>query len=198
VIERVTGRRLGDALRALVLEPLGMRDTGFLIPAAAAERIATSLPSDRLWLDFAARYPGQGEAPQALQSGGGGLVSTIADYTRFARLLVNGGELEGTRLLRAETLALMCRDALGPGIEGPANLTGPGFGFGLGLAVRHDWGGAAYPTVAGEVTWSGICGPVMFAHPRERWIALSFSCNMRTRMLARMNFRHAAQAVLAG
>lgn len=193
VLERLLGARLGDILRERVLGPLGMADTGFEIAPAARERFATGMPADRGWHEWTGKFDEGQAAGRPIDSGGGGLVSTLPDYLRFARMLVGGGALDGVRLLRAGTVATMLRDQLDPGVDGPANLTGPGFGFGFGLAVRLDWGVSAYPTRIGEVTWSGVCGPVMYAHPGERWIALSFNCNLATRMLARMEFRRAVQ-----
>jgi len=195
-IERVAGATLGETLRARLFEPLGMRDTGFVVAPRSRERFATALPEDRGWFAWAGSFDKGEAAGLPIESGGGGLVSTLPDYLRFARMLVGGGELDGVRVLGAQSAASMATDQLDPGVDGPANLTGPGFGFGFGLAVRLDWGVSAYPTVVGEATWSGVCGPVMYLHPRERWIAMSFNCNLATRMLARMEFRRAAQPLL--
>ena len=74
----------------------------------------------------------------------------------------------------------------------PGGAYHPGFGFGLGMAVRLDWGPAALPCAAGEMVWSGISGTAMFVHPSEQWFALMFSCNMLSRMMVRMEFRRAA------
>ncbi len=87
--------------------------------------------------------------------------------------------------------AEMARDQLPAGVDGPAGYCGPGFGFGLGLAVRLDWGAPAMPCRTGELVWSGISGTALFVHPRERWFALLMSANMASRMMARMAFRRA-------
>jgi len=79
-------------------------------------------------------------------------------------------------------------------VDGPSGYTGPGFGFGLGLAVRHDWGPSAMPCSAGELTWSGISGTALFVQPRERWFAVLMSANMASRMMARMALRRALVA----
>jgi CubicO group peptidase (beta-lactamase class C family) len=127
-----------------------------------------------------------------MESGGGGLVSTLGDYCCFARVLADGGRIGGERVLSQAIFAEMCRNQLPAGADGPVTYTGPGFGFGLGLAVRLDWGPAAMPCSAGELTWSGISGTAMFVQPAERWFALAFTCNMASRMMARMEFRRAA------
>ena len=195
-IERIVGASLSETLRERVFAPLGMRATGFVVPPRSRERFATGLPADRGWFAWTSLFDEGEAAGLPIESGGGGLASTLADYLRFARMLVGGGELDGVRVLGAQSAASMVADQLDQGVDGPANLAGPGFGFGFGLAVRLDWGVSAYPTVAGEATWSGVCGPVMYLHPRERWIAMSFNCNLATRMLARMEFRRAVQPLL--
>jgi CubicO group peptidase (beta-lactamase class C family) len=197
VLERVTGMRLREVLRTLVLDPLGMHDTDFIVPEDKQERFATAYAGDTLWAGFIDKYGGARSQGMPMQSGGGGLASTMDNYLRFARVLAGGGESGGVRLLRPETVALMTRDHLEPHMTGPDGLVGPGFGFGLGVAVRRNYGASAFASVPGEVTWSGICGPVFYVHPTEGWIAVSMAANMATRMLSRMEFRHAAQTVLA-
>ncbi|MEK9720550.1 MAG: serine hydrolase, partial [Quisquiliibacterium sp.] len=193
ILERITGQSLGDALGQRIFGPLGMTNTGFAPTGQSRERMASALPEDAGFFVFTGKFEEGAGNSNTIQSGGGGLVSTLPDYLRFARMLVNGGELDGARILTEDSLAEMTRDQLAEGLDGPTNLTGPGFGFGLGFAVRHEWGVSAFPTFPGEITWSGICGPVMYLHLRERTIALSFNCNMATRILARMEFRRAAQ-----
>jgi hypothetical protein len=83
------------------------------------------------------------------------------------------------------------RQQLPAGVDGPAGYCGPGFGFGLGLAVRQDWGPGAMPCGAGELVWSGISGTALFVQPREQWFALLFSANMASRLMSRMAFRRA-------
>lgn len=192
VVERVTGRRLGDALRERLLEPLGMRDTGFTVPDAQAHRLASAYASDKVWHGFDRQFRDGQAKGSPMHSGGGGLVSTVADYALFARMLANGGEAGGRRYLKPETFAEMGRDQLGPQVDGPAGYTGPGFGFGLALAVRLDAGAAAVPSPAGELTWSGVTGTGLYLRPADRWFAIKFSCNNASRLMARFEFRRAA------
>jgi CubicO group peptidase (beta-lactamase class C family) len=196
VVERATGTRLGDALREAIFDPLGMNDTGFSVPEAAAGRFARAHAEDRLWHGFSDKYALGQRMGTPMQSGGGGLVSTVADYARFARMLVGGGQAAGRRFLSDAMLEQMFANQLDPLNPGPVGFTGPGFGFGLGLAVRLGWGASATPSTAGELTWFGICGTVVWLHPRERWFALQFGANMRSRMLSRMEFRRTAQFLL--
>ena len=126
-----------------------------------------------------------------MDAGGGGLISTLDDVAAFGRLVANGCVHAGRRLLSERLFAELSRNQLPPGVDGPAGYCGSGFGFGLGFAVRLDWGPAAMPCTAGELTWSGISGTALFVQPRTRWLAVMFSSNMTSRMVARLEFRRA-------
>lgn len=193
IVEQLDGRPLGQALQRRLFEPLGMQRTSFELAPGEADTLATAFAEDSGWHAaipaIGKRLPGR----PWMDSGGGGLLSSLDDYAAFARLLASGGLLpNGQRLLSARLFAELSRNQLPPGVDGPAGYTGPGFGFGLGLAVRHDWGPGAMPCQAGELTWSGISGTALFVHPGSQWFALLFSANMASRMVARMMFRRAA------
>lgn len=186
---------LGDVLRRRIFEPLGMRQTGFEVAETERHRLATAFATDAAWQ---ARVPGYGLRVAGrpwMECGGAGLVSTIDDFARFARLIANGGCHEGRRLLPENLFAEMTRNQLDEAVDGPFGFTGAGFGFGLGFAVRLDWGAAAMPCAPGELTWSGISGTALFVHPPTRWFALCFSSNMASRMMARMEFRRAVSGL---
>ena len=192
IIEQLDGTPLSAALQRRVFDPLDMQHTSFALAPGEADTLATAFTDDAGWHAsipaIGQRQPGR---PQ-MDSGGGGLLSTIDDYAAFARLLASGGQRpDGQRLLSAHLFAELARNQLPPGVDGPAGYTGPGFGFGLGLAVRHDWGPGAMPCAAGELAWSGISGTALFVHPGSQWFALLFSANMASRMVARMMFRRA-------
>jgi len=191
IVEQLDGRPLGQALQSRLFEPLGMQHTGFALAADGSDDLASALADDSGWHTMipaiGQRQPGQ----PVMDSGGGGLLSTLGDYAAFARLLADGGVLGGRRLLSERLFAEMGRHQLPAGVDGPAGYCGPGFGFGLGLAVRHDWGPSALPSAAGELTWSGISGTAMYVQPRERWFALLFSANMASRLMSRFEFRRA-------
>lgn len=191
VIERILGQRLGEALAGKVFEPLGMRETGFTVPPEQLERMPGAFPEDKAWHGFFNMFVQADQAGTPMHSGGGGLASTIDDYARFARMLANGGVAQGHRLVSEAAFAEMTRDQLADGVDGPFGFTGPGFGFGLGVAVRQAWGVAAYPCARGEFTWSGVTGTAMFVDPASRSFALMFSCNTASRMMARFEFRRA-------
>ena len=193
LVEALDGVPLGEALRRRVFEPLGMARTGFELAADEGPDLASAFPEDTAWH---AMIPpiGRRQAGQPwMDSGGGGLLSTLDDYAAFARLLAHGGVApDGRRLLSQRGFDEAARNQLPDGVDGPGAYTGPGFGFGLGLAVRHGFGPGAMPCGAGELAWSGISGTALFVQPREQWFALLFSANMASRMVARMEFRRAA------
>jgi CubicO group peptidase (beta-lactamase class C family) len=192
IVARVDGVPLGTSLGTRIFQRLGMVDSGFDVPPPAQDRLASAHPEDTAWQARVAGYGLRKPDRPWMESGGGGLVATLDDYARFARMLANNGSHDGQRLLSPDLFREMCRNQLPPGIDGPVGFTGPGFGFGLALAVRLDWGAAAMPFAAGEMAWSGISGTALFVHPDERWFALCFTSNMSSRMMARMEFRRAA------
>ncbi len=195
IIEAIDGVPLAQALQRRLFTPLGMARTGFELAPGEAATLPTAFAEDAPWHAaipaIGRREPG---APW-MDSGGGGLLSTLDDYAAFARLLANGGMLGGAaggqRLISERLFAELSRDQLPASADGPAGYTGPGFGFGLGLAVRHGWGLGAMPCKAGELTWSGISGTALFVHPPTQWFALLFSSNMASRMVARLMVRRA-------
>jgi CubicO group peptidase (beta-lactamase class C family) len=168
VIEVVEGKPLAQVFKERLFDPLGMKDTSFYVTDPARKsRIAEPLPADG----------GSGEHPMfdprvelPWQSGGGGLVSTIADYARFAQMIVNGGTLDGRRYLSPKTFAWMTADHIGPstGISrGALFLPGPGYGFALGFGLRLEQGASALPGSVGELYWGGAGGTQFWADPKE-------------------------------
>jgi len=167
VIEVASGQTLYQHLKARLFDPLGMADTSFYVPEAARQgRIAEPWPDDRsIGVNAPVFDPRQA---LAMESGGGGLVSTAPDYARFLQMLRNGGQLDGKRYLSPATLAFMTTDHLNPAVvKTPLYLPGPGYGFGLGFAVRTTPGEAAYPAAAGEYYWGGAGGTYMWVDPAQ-------------------------------
>lgn len=192
IVARLDDMPLGQALTARIFDRLGMHETAFSVPAADQARLASAYAADTAWQGSVQGYGIRREGRPWMESGGGGLVSTLGDYASFARMLANGGNHGGERLLSPALLQEMSRNQLPAGLDGPLAYTGSGFGFGLALAVRLDWGPAAMPCVAAEMAWSGISGTALFVHPHAQWFAISFTSNMASRMMARMEFRRAA------
>jgi CubicO group peptidase (beta-lactamase class C family) len=110
-----------------------------------------------------------------MESGGGGLVSTTMDYARFCQMLLNGGTLDGTRIIGRKTLELMASNHLSPAVKVDSPLMPAGHGFGLGFAVRTDQGLAPFPGSVGQFFWSGIAGTFFWIDPKEELFAVFMS-----------------------
>lgn len=171
LIERVSGQTLDVFLAERVTKPLGMKDTGFWVDPAQQGRIAEPFELDPD-TKAPARVPDVRKQPGFL-SGGGGMVSTAPDYLRFTHMLLNGGELDGVRILSRKTVELMTSDQLGSAIaRGPLYFPGPGYGFGLGVRVRIVAGEATSLGSVGDYAWDGVYGTTFFVDPKERLIAI--------------------------
>lgn len=170
LVEVLADRPLGEQLQVTIFAPLGMVDTGFSVPASEHHRLAEPFPE-----------PPGGAAADAplfdprvasrLQSGGGGLLSTAPDYTRFMRMLLAGGRLDGARLLGRKTVESMTADHLGP-IPRANPILPPGHGFGLGFAVKTVIGEHTEPGSVGSYGWSGKAGTAFFIDPGENLFAM--------------------------
>lgn len=171
LIARASGQPLETFLRERLFEPLGMKDTGFSVPAGKIDRLATAY-----WTNFQTGATelydtatgGQWSRPPAFPSGGGGLVSTADDYLAFAQMMLNGGQLGGVRILSRSSVALMTADHLTPEQKAVSGF-GPGFfddlGWGFGVSVitrRGDVAGSV-----GTYGWDGGMGTVWRTDPRE-------------------------------
>ena len=192
IIEIVSGQSLGAFLQERILTPLGMSDTAFFVPPDKQDRVAKPFAKD----------PDTGETVTLtetnFESGGGGLWSTMDDYERFAQMLYLGGALGNTRLLGRKTLEFMTADHLGPHVRiGTAFLLAPGYGFGLGFAVRREVGLAPTPGTPGEFFWGGIAGTAFWIAPKEELIAMMMIQAPGQRDYYRQLFRILVHAALA-
>jgi CubicO group peptidase (beta-lactamase class C family) len=169
VIEVVSGKSLYQFEKERLLDPLGMKDTGFYVTDASKKSlVAEPFPNDRKIGNGAEMNDPR--VTQKWESGGGGMVSTIGDYARFTQMLLNGGTLDGKRYLSPKTVAYMGSNHIGPGsgvTPGPYYLPGPGFGFGLGFAVRTEAGVNPAEGSVGEMNWSGAGGTTFWVDPKE-------------------------------
>jgi CubicO group peptidase (beta-lactamase class C family) len=166
VVEVASGQTLFQFEKQRLFDPLGMSETAYYVADEAKwPRIAQPFPVDRL------RVAGIKEPTVARrwESGGAGLVSTAGDYARFLQMLLNGGELDGKRYLKPETVALMTSDQIGPEtkiLHDPFYFPGPTSGFGLGFAVRTSPPpGTTWPL--GEYRWDGAGGSFYFVDPKD-------------------------------
>ena len=169
VVEAVSGMTLGEYLRTAILHPLGMHETDFSVPSANHHRIAEPFGHDPDG-GIPMRVFDPRQVP-AMEAGGGGLMSTAADYARFLQFMLNKGELNGVRLLGSRTVDYMTADHLG-NIPSTGNLLPPGHGFGLGFAVRTATGISPVPGSVGLYYWGGIAGTTFFVDPAEELYAM--------------------------
>jgi CubicO group peptidase (beta-lactamase class C family) len=167
VVEVAAGQTLDEFFRARIFEPLRMRDTHFSLPAAKMPRLSALYAFEKGAMTRAAL---QGSFDNvSYYSGGAGLVSTARDYARFLQMLVNGGELDGVRLLSRKTIDLMTTSHtqdLGPGA------VSSGHGFGYGWSVRESLGRSNRLGSEGVYTWGGIFGTHFWVDPKEKLIAV--------------------------
>jgi CubicO group peptidase (beta-lactamase class C family) len=170
IIEVVSGKTLGAFLTERILAPLQMAETAFHTAEENAGRLAEPFPTDP-WNGETVQLFNMLEKP-VMESGGGGLVSTTMDYARFCQMLLNGGTLDGVRIIGRKTLELMASDHLGPHVKIQGTLMPPGHGFGLGFAVRTQQGIAPFMGSAGQFFWSGMAGTFFWIDPSEDLFAV--------------------------
>jgi CubicO group peptidase (beta-lactamase class C family) len=174
VVEVASGQTLLQFEKQRLLDPLGMHETGFYVADKAKwSRIAEPFPDGRFGRRMRFGRPIAGvmspAVPRRWESGGAGMVSTAPDYACFLQMLLNGGELEGRRYLKPETVALMTSDYIGPEtgiLHDPFYFPGPTSGFGLGFAVRT----APPPNTTwplGEYRWDAAGGSFYFVDPKD-------------------------------
>ena len=176
VVEVASGMPFDEFLQKRIFEPLKMNDTGFRLPENKVSRLAavyapdpngglSRLPDGILGegtMKASVTYPYEGT--HRYRSGGGGLCSTVPDYARFIQMLLNGGELDGVRLLSRKTVELMTTDHLGP--------LGQDFGFGLGFGVTRNLREAGESTSVGAYRWGGYWYTTFFIDPAEKMIGV--------------------------
>jgi CubicO group peptidase (beta-lactamase class C family) len=184
VVEVVSGMALDEYIEARISGPLGMKDTGFTVAQANAARIAE--PQIDPATGKRPPMPRDLTARPNFLSGGGGMVSTAPDYLRFAQMLLNGGELDGVRIVSRKTVALMASDHLPPHVKFSASTRAQfeesspmaefGQGFGLGFCVRKEAGRNPVPGSVGDFYWSGVHGTCFWVDPQEQLIAVLMLC----------------------
>jgi len=184
LIERLSGQKFSEFLNERIFEPLGMPDTSFTIRPDKRDRFAqlyapkgtpgglnaflsTSAGTE---LEVADEFANRGFEPGAtFESGGGGLISTAMDYLRFSQMLLNGGELDGVRILAPRTVELMSRDHMA---DVKVGFGGKGSGFGLDFGVVLDPGASGDVGSAGEYNWGGAAGTRFWIDPQQQLIGV--------------------------
>jgi len=194
IIEIVSGKTLGAFLTERILAPLQMTETAFHTGEENAGRLAEAFPTDP-WSGEKVQLFNMLDKP-AMESGGGGLVSTTMDYARFCQMLLNGGALDGNRLVGRKTLELMASDHLGPDVKIQGTLVPPGHSFGLGFAVRTEPGIASFPGSVGQFFWSGMAGTFFWIDPKEELFAVLMAQGPGQRMYFRTLMRNLVYAAV--
>jgi CubicO group peptidase (beta-lactamase class C family) len=164
VIEVASGQPFDQFLDSRLFQPLGMVDTGFWVPPEKVARLIDPPAGARMLPDRDVTKP------TTLFSGGGGLVSTAADFLRFSQMLLNGGELDGVRILSPATVRRMTTNALPSDIRFADGST-----FGLGFAIRSDAAWSTVPGSVGSFTWGGAWGTSFWVDPAEQLIAIQLT-----------------------
>jgi len=189
VIEIVTGKTLDEFYRERIFEPLKMKDSSFYLPDGQLERLTTSYRMQQegeKWGLVVVDRPETSEKVKGPKNwfgaGGdrGGVITTVADYARFAQMLLNGGELEGVRILGRKTVELMTSSHTG---QIPVPMRGPGWGFGIGVGVRIDTNVTPLLQSVGSYGWGGAAGTGYFADPKEDLFVIYFTQVMNRQMI---------------
>jgi CubicO group peptidase (beta-lactamase class C family) len=184
LVEVLSGMRFGEFLEKRIFKPLDMQDTSFVVPKNKLDRFA-QIYSPKGVEQAADAFLNQTKSSQLVvsppqtsasfmegalfESGGGGLVSTAMDYLKFSQMLLNGGELNGVRLLSPKTVELMTLNHLG---DMPMGANSPGVGFGLGFGVALDVGTIGEIGSDGEFAWGGAAGTKFWIDPVEKLIGI--------------------------
>ena len=195
LVEVISRETLDNFFRKRIFAPLRMADTHFYLPASKLSRLAASYEPDakndnRIKLVEAPNAESRWvKEPHNYFSGAGGLVSTAADYFRFHQMMLNGGELDGVRILGRKTVELMTTNHIG---NLPVWITGPGFGFGLGYSVVKDIGVTAQAGTPGTYGWGGAFCTYFQVDPKEEMIAIMMT---QVRPYTHLNIRQEFMAL---
>jgi CubicO group peptidase (beta-lactamase class C family) len=167
LVEVASGQPFDRFLHDRIFDPLGMVDTGFYVGEDKLSRLVDPPPGGRTGAFDVTKRPG-------LFSGGGGLVSTVGDYLRFAQMLLNAGELDGVRILSTETAQQMTTDAVPANVRFVGLSVGPALGasFGLGFGIRTDRALSQLPGSVGSFMWGGVWGTTFWVDPKEQLIVI--------------------------
>ncbi len=173
LVEIMSGMTLDEFFQKRIFKPLGMNDTHFFLPESKLDRLSAlyRLNNDKSISLYEAPTAESRwvREPHVQFRGAGGLVTTASDYFRFHQMMLNGGKLEGVRILSRKTVELMTVNHTG---DKKIWLTGPGYGFGLGYAVVTDQGQAATSQSVGSYHWGGAYGTIFWVDPKESLIGI--------------------------
>jgi CubicO group peptidase (beta-lactamase class C family) len=196
VVEVVSGKKLDVFFKERITGPLGMKDTAFFVTNANDhKRVVEPFANDRSLGGGVEFFDPR--KPTKWLSGGGGLMGTAADYARFLQMMLNGGSLDGKRYLSPQTVRYMTTDHMGQVIKpGPLYLPGPGYGFGLGFAVRLSDGVVPYAGSEGDYYWGGAGGTYFWVDPKQDMFVVFMMQSPKQRVYYRSLIRDMVYAAL--
>jgi CubicO group peptidase (beta-lactamase class C family) len=184
IVEILSGMSLEQFFKTRVFDPLGMKDTFFTVPQARQADLAVAYTKGAEGLTRPQPAAARAETGGPYFSGAGGLTGSAADYLAFSQMLLNGGQLNGVRLLGRKTIELMTSDATGPldlrNYAGDQVLKG--YGFGLGVRVRRSTGDNGWMGSIGDYGWAGALGTYFWIDPKEQLIGIVMIQTRNTRL----------------
>lgn len=177
LVEKLSGKKLGEYMQETIFTPLGMQDTGFYVPANKVERLTQIYTADRKTgqtIVMQNEPLGDYKSDPEIHNAGGGLVSTMQDYFTFAQMMLNGGEINGVRILGRKTVEYMSTNHL-PDHLIPFNQTSQGEGFGLAMSVTVDPGMSGFMSSKGNFGWGGMASTYFRIDPEEKIVLISMA-----------------------
>lgn len=176
MVERITGKKLGEYMQEVIFEPLSMVDTGFFVAPENVARFAQVYgPNEKGQTVLNENEPlGDFLSDPAIHNGGGGLTSTIHDYHKFAQMLLNNGEYNGERILGRKTVEYLTSNHLPPALV-PFQDDVPGEGYGLAMSVTVDHNQNLFMGSTGDYGWGGAASTYFRIDPKENMVIMAFA-----------------------
>jgi CubicO group peptidase (beta-lactamase class C family) len=176
LVEKLSGKKLGEYMQETIFRPLGMKDTGFYVPADKVDRLTQIYTADKTGQTIVMEKEPVGDfmSDPKIHNAGGGLVSTMQDYFTFAQMMLNGGEINGVRILGRKTVEYMSSNHL-PKKLIPYSKTSQGEGYGLAMSVTVDPEMAGFMTSKGDFGWGGAASTYFRVDPEEQIVMISMA-----------------------
>ncbi len=190
LLERATKKPLDVVVQEMLTGPLGMKDTAFWVPKEKVARLAEVTNGDPLQPASKRFCTTEEEIKKSYLKGGAGLCGTAEDYLKFVQMIANGGSYQGKRYLSKKTVELMLQDHLGSMGGSTASSAGPGYGFGLGFAIRLQDGIGWSAGSKGDAMWGGVFGTSFTIDPREKLVAVIMTQGGTPRLQSRHLFKN--------
>ncbi|MFT4746228.1 MAG: CubicO group peptidase (beta-lactamase class C family) [Congregibacter sp.] len=176
LVEKLSGKKLGEYMQETIFRPLGMKDTGFYVPADKVDRLTQIYSADKTGQTIVMEKEPVGDfmSDPKIHNAGGGLVSTMQDYFTFAQMMLNGGEINGVRILGRKTVEYMSSNHLPKNLI-PYSKTSQGEGYGLAMSVTVDPELAGFMTSKGDFGWGGAASTYFRVDPEEQIVMISMA-----------------------